>query len=160
MKRGDSMIRVELERLAERSGGELRPDAVVDAARDAASPLHGSFNWDDTEAAHLYRLHQARHLITAVVRYEPAPDGKSYLVAPVFVSLTADRKRDGAGYRLLASVLNDEDRRAQLLADARAEMQAFRHKYQRLTELARVFSAMADVEAEQATAAEPIEAAV
>jgi hypothetical protein len=55
--------------------GLLRIEKVVAAAADAASPLHDQFEWDDTEAAHRFRLGQARELIRAqkiVVRIGPA----------------------------------------------------------------------------------------
>lgn len=141
-------IRDELERLAALHGGELRADVVVNAARDETSPLHDSFEWDDSEAAEHWRLHQARMLIRAVVVYEPAKNG-SMVPQRVFVSLTSDRTKDGAGYRLTTAVLSDDERRAELLQDARAEMQCFREKYRRLTELAGVFAAMEAVEAQQ-----------
>lgn len=141
-----SAIRDELERLARANHGKLRPEAVVEAARSDTSPLHCSFTWDDTKAAQQYRLWQARQLINAVVVYEPAKDG-SHIARPVFVSLTTDRGAAGAGYRLLAEVLSDDEHRQRLLIDACGEMQAFRLKYRRLQALARVFEAMADVEA-------------
>lgn len=46
--------------------GELTPEAVEAKARNPRSPLHGYFEWDDTRAAHLYRLEQARQLIRTV----------------------------------------------------------------------------------------------
>lgn len=55
-----------LARILKRNGGILTPNAVLDDARDASSPLHDQFEWDDTEAAHQYRLQQARALIRSV----------------------------------------------------------------------------------------------
>jgi len=46
--------------------GTITPDAVVRAAAEEASPLHRHFEWDDTEAAHAFRLEQARTLIRSV----------------------------------------------------------------------------------------------
>lgn len=46
--------------------GRLDPADVVEAARDPASPLHGYFEWDDTEAARQHRLGQARQLIRRI----------------------------------------------------------------------------------------------
>ena len=50
----------------ERAAGRLTPEAVVEAARDPASPLHGWFTWDDEAAAHMQRIYQARRLIASV----------------------------------------------------------------------------------------------
>jgi hypothetical protein len=46
--------------------GQLAPEAVVEAARDPASPLHGYFLWDDEAAGHEFRMEQARQLIRSV----------------------------------------------------------------------------------------------
>jgi hypothetical protein len=66
--------------------GYLATEAVVDAAADPSSPLHGHFEWLDNKAGHLYRLGQARALIRTLripvrigtalvtsVAYVPAP---------------------------------------------------------------------------------------
>lgn len=129
----------ELHRLAQLNGGVLLPSTVVDAARDAASPLHGQFEWDDSEAAERYRLWQARQLIRVTVRMIKPEEPNS--AARVFVSLSTDRNESG-GYRVLADVLSNERMRAQLMEDARIEMRAFQRKYSDLTELANVFVAM------------------
>jgi hypothetical protein len=50
----------------EDSTGRLTAEAVVEAAADEASPLYTYFQWDDNQAAHQYRLHQARKLIRSV----------------------------------------------------------------------------------------------
>ena len=45
----------------------LTQQTVLDANRPADAPLHNEFEWDDTEAAEKYRLHQAGHLIRSLV---------------------------------------------------------------------------------------------
>lgn len=60
------LIRKRLERLAALNGGRLTPDAVVQDAKSAKSPLHDQFEWDDSEAARQWRLQQARDLIRSV----------------------------------------------------------------------------------------------
>jgi len=57
-------IKEELESLV--VDGSLEPERVVDAARNPNSSMHGQFNWDDTDAAHQYRISQARALIKRV----------------------------------------------------------------------------------------------
>lgn len=144
-KQRDSAIRAELTRLAAEHGGELQPKAVVDAARSEDSPLHKSFDWDDSDAAEKWRLTQARNLIRAVVTYEKV--GNKTIETRVFVSLTPDRKENGDGYRLTSSVMSNDTHRQQLLTDAMGEMQRFKEKYRRLSELAKVFAAMDEVTA-------------
>lgn len=131
----------ELQRIAQDAGGELRVADVVEAARAASSPLHGSFNWDDSEAAHAYRLQQARQLIRISVAY--IGDSEDSVSLRVFVSLTPDRyNENGGGYRIMTSVLSDKKQRAQLLQDALDEMHRFQAKYGALKELASVFGEM------------------
>lgn len=139
-KQRESAIRNELMRLVVLGGGELQPKAVVDAARSEESPLHKSFDWDDSEAAEKWRVTQARNLIRAVVTYEKV--GNKSVSTRVFVSLTPDREEHGVGYRLTSSVMSDDAHRQQMLSDAMGEMQRFKEKYRRLSELAKVFAAM------------------
>jgi hypothetical protein len=56
--------------------GRLTPEQVVDEAKDAKSPLHQFFDWDDSSAALSWRIEQARELIRRVkieVVYEDRP---------------------------------------------------------------------------------------
>ncbi len=55
-----------MQQLSEASGGRLTPQAVVDDAKDPASPLHAHFTWDVNEAAAERWLDQARTLIRTV----------------------------------------------------------------------------------------------
>jgi len=126
-----------LKAIQKRNGGRLYPEAVVAAARPAASPLHRYFEWDDGLAAEQYRLEQAADLIRIVVEVLPG----TKVETRVFVSLTSDRATRG-GYRLTLDVMNSAETRAQLLADARAELDQFRTKYRELSELAAVFEAI------------------
>ena len=53
----------------------LHAEDVVAAARDPLSPLHSKFQWDDSKAAHRYRLWQARQIIASVTI--KLPDGRA-----------------------------------------------------------------------------------
>jgi hypothetical protein len=121
--------------------GKLTPADVVEAARSKSSPLHDQFTWDDGEAAHQYRLIEARKLIQVQIEYLP----RAKADAPVYVSLRDDRAAPGGGYRLLAAVLSKEALRDKLLSDALDDLKHFKQKYHMLAELAEVFSAMAKI---------------
>lgn len=123
-------------------GGLLKPEAVVNHARDPSSALHACFEWDDTVAAHQHRLWQARQLI---VRVTVVP-AKGREPVQAFVSLSDDRQDEGGGYRATVSVMSDPARRAQLLAEAMADLDRLRAKYRGLEELAAVFQAAEEVE--------------
>jgi len=47
--------------------GSLTAKEVLDLARPKSSPIHSHFDWNDSEAAESWRLHQARMLIACVV---------------------------------------------------------------------------------------------
>lgn len=54
--------------------GLLTPTIVLDRARDPEHPLHRRFDWDDSEAAEKWRVHQAGQLIRSVkVNIERSP---------------------------------------------------------------------------------------
>lgn len=133
----------ELRRIAAAHSGILRPEDVIKAAKAESNPLHSAFTWDNTRAAHLWRLEQARHLIRVSVEYiEQAPKKPMR----VFVSLTTERKDGVKGYRDTIQVLTTKQLRQQLLEDARADMVLFRNKYQHLSELADVMRVMTKAE--------------
>ena len=46
--------------------GDLKPQMVLDEARDPDHPLHHRFTWDDTDAAEKWRLAEAQRLIRQV----------------------------------------------------------------------------------------------
>jgi hypothetical protein len=46
--------------------GRITPDVVLKDAEKSSSPLHDYFEWNDTKAAHAYRVDQARMLIRSV----------------------------------------------------------------------------------------------
>jgi len=43
-------------------GGEVTAEAILNDAKSPKSPLHDFFEWDDSEAAKKFRIHQARYL--------------------------------------------------------------------------------------------------
>lgn len=126
----------ELKRIATENDGILKPEIVVQEARPKTSPLHSRFTWDNTKAAHEYRLWQARQLIRVVVEVIDGIKGKH----EIFVSLSSDRKT--SGYRVITDVLSERDLCEQMLKDALDELKTFQRKYARLKELAAVFSAI------------------
>lgn len=51
-------------------GQPLVPQALVEYAKPKRSPIHHLFEWDDSEAARLHRLNQARQHIGAIVQID------------------------------------------------------------------------------------------
>lgn len=128
----------ELQAIEERDG-ILKPEAVVEYAKNPETELHKHFTWDDSEAGQRYRVWQARKLIRVTVTM--VNTGEKQIEAVAFVSLTIDRNH-GGGYRSIANVLTDSELKARMLNDALKELQIFRKKYAELKELAAVFDAI------------------
>lgn len=127
----------ELERIRIENGGLLIAEQVVEVAKDEDNPLHKYFQWDDTEAAHAYRLSQARQLISAMVTL--IPNVKRPVVA--YVSLRADRQYPEGGYHALVDVLSDREQREELLSEALDDLRTWERKYKILNELSIIFEA-------------------
>ncbi len=89
--------------------GRLTAAAVVEEAADPASPLHGHFEWNDTEAARKHREDQARALIRS---YKVRVKVHSFeLLAPRFVK---DPSRE-VGYTLTTRQRVADDRQREIL---------------------------------------------
>jgi len=117
--------------------GRLSPKKVVAWAKaHSGSALHGYFQWDDSRAAHQYRLWQARELIVSVEAvYDDGVKGQ------VYVSPTTTRHQ-GRGYHRLVDVMSDAALRAQFLTQALHELERICEKYSDLCELAGVRQAV------------------
>lgn len=120
----------ELEAL--RRNGLILPEVVVEWAREHPfSALHDQFEWDDAEAAHEYRMWQARKVIAINIVSE---DGERRVV-----SLSIDRKVAG-GYRDVETVLKDDELRKVLVRDALSEFKRVKAKYEHIKELSDVYA--------------------
>ncbi len=135
----NDLIVQELEQIREKGDGILKSETVVKYAENPDTALHSCFTWDDGEAAHQYRLYQARQVIRVCITNSPQED-----LPPmrVFVSLKGDRKEKGGGYRSMIDVLNDDEKRQRLLDQALSEAVNWQSKYKHLSELSQVFDAI------------------
>lgn len=132
-----------LEWLRVAASGELTPECVIAVARDPASALHSLFEWSETEAAHQYRLVQARALIRAVVvRYRNVPEAETRAVV-AFVNV---KHPDRQYYTATAVALSDPERRVIVLRQAWDDFQALRKRYEDLTEFASLFAALDEID--------------
>ena len=86
--------------------GVFRPEEFVIEARSPNHPAHGWFTWDDSAAAHRYRLQQARqfvriHIETPACQEIDVSSGETTisLTQPAMVSPISMRGRNsGGGY--------------------------------------------------------------
>ena len=124
----------ELDQIRSNAGGLLKAEDVVAFAADPGTALHARFTWDDSQAAHQYRLEEARKVIRIFVTFVEQP-GREPQKIRANVSLPEDRKLPGGGYRTIQQVMTHEDYRRQMLAEAVRELVRVRDKYQALREL-------------------------
>jgi len=128
----------ELERIRIRHNGRLESKSVVDAARPKDAPLHPAFEWNDKKAAENWRLEQASHMIRHI---DVVIENGSEDVKPIraFVSVKRDEDRS---YTSVQHALSDAELRAQVVAQAWAELEAWRKRHAELVEFAAVFATM------------------
>lgn len=134
-------VEVRVKEIADKHGGDLTPEMVVEDARDQRSPLHNRFEWDDEKAAHSHRIEQARKIIqscTLVVRTEDAGVIRSvaYIRNP---SVAANEQ----GYR---SVLVVRDSKQQSRSSLQYELERLLGNVERLRSLAVVLDVQEDLE--------------
>lgn len=91
----------------ERAHGHVTPEHVVDAARAPDHVWHHRFTWDDSVAAHRYRVDQARTLIRSV-RYEIRVENR--VLSSVAYVHDPDAAADEQRYVSVARIATDEDR--------------------------------------------------
>ena len=107
------------------------------------SVLKKFFEWDDTAAAEIYRLEQARGLIRAVhIVYEDAPAVQTRAYEMTIES--QEESKPVTMYRSTEDVLADPDSRAELLKRAMGELVSFQRRFRGLQELAVVFRSIDD----------------
>ena len=114
-------------------GENATPQEIVDRARDKDSELHKCFEWDDSIAAEKYRLVQARYVVHhLVIQEDKVPEDRPEI--RYFFKTKPDE-----GYTPTQTIVRVEDEYKTLLAQAYAELQAFKKKYSMLEELREIF---------------------
>lgn len=119
-------VRSELQRLYSRDK-ELKPSAVVEAAKVKGSPLHGCFEWDNGKAAHEFRLQQARKLIRVTVTLI---DGGS--ARDPYVHVPSESATQEGAYHPLSVVVENTDWFARAYAEAATKLKAAAESLQEL----------------------------
>lgn len=111
--------------------GRLEPAIVVEEARDASHPLHNRFEWDDSVAAHKYRLEQAHELITSIkITFRKAEDTQERSVR----AFHAVRDGKGFAYEPVEKVVHNPVIREVVLADMEREWRQLYQRYKTFSE--------------------------
>ncbi len=119
--------------------GTLKPDLVIEAARDPGSVLHNRFNWDVGIAAHEHWRYVARGIIRSV-RVEVRTETTT--VSCVAYVHNPDSGRE-QGYIAVRTVRTDRDAARSVLVD---EFSRAASALSRARELAVAFALAEDVE--------------
>lgn len=115
-------------------GESFTPADIVEAAKDEKSELHKCFTWDDTVAAAKWRKQEARVLSANLIVKVETSDKEIVNVRVI--------EPTSAGYAPTAVVVKSKTDYADLLARAKAELQAFKVKYSVVKELQNIFEAI------------------
>jgi hypothetical protein len=138
-----SVIDAELERLRKLNKGRLRAVDVVKAATPKTSPLHHCFTWDDSKAAHQWRIEQARDLIQCSCITLPNSDGQQVRVSR-YMSFKGDRANN-TGYRAMEDIMANSKLTAMMLKEALSDLSIWEARYKRLEALAPIRKAASEV---------------
>lgn len=120
-------------------GEEVKPEQVVEKATNPDSELHKCFDWDDSSAANKFRLYQARLVINHLIVVTRETEDEEKEPVQFRVMMKNDNNRD-SGYKQTLVMVRDEDEYSKLLEQAYKELQAFKQKYQCLSELAEIIA--------------------
>lgn len=128
-----------LGKIGSRMGGALTAEVVLEDAAKKGSFLHDLFEWNDSAAAHRYRMDQARHLIRSVeVVYCDVPEQRGPIRA--FVTIEKCEGVAPSEYLKLCDILSNPEHKAALLAQAKREAKQWAAKYRQFTELAAIIA--------------------
>lgn len=117
-------------------GISVKPEEIVDKARDESTELHKCFEWDDTKAAEKYRVYQARQIVCHLIVKEVNDDPQKHEVR--FFYKTDSQE----GYKPTSYIMRNKDEYHKLLERVLAELSAFKKKYSTLKELEGVWEAI------------------
>jgi hypothetical protein len=128
--KGTLTVRSEFERIYMRDGS-LEPEVIVAEATPEGSPLHRYFIWDDSTAAHQWRLWKARNLI-GKVKISVTTEPEHSVRVRAYVSVP---RSDGRSYESLSDALGNDETRDMVLEQCAQELAAVRHKYAALCDV-------------------------
>ncbi len=125
----------EIMRIKNKNGGDVSPDSIVAEASRKTNPLHVLFTWDDSEAAHKYRLSEAGSLLRAIeITYVELPE-QPRRAFEVSYKKPSGRQDKQTLYTTAEEAAADPDNHAKLIAEAVRTLMAWRCRFRYLQEL-------------------------
>jgi hypothetical protein len=137
-----------LETLVRKHGGRVGPSDLLDEACDPASPFHCLFEWDDSEAADLYRLAQAAGLLRrwrgSIIRIHAQTREVEITTTRRVESPQGERGKGRSSYMPTEKIMADPQMRDDMIRTVLRELSAYRKRYSDLVALSEVWRAIDD----------------
>lgn len=135
------IVEKELRRIQKKHGA-LTPPVIVEESRPENAVLHHRFTWDDNEAAHQYRLWQARQIVQVVTFLHPQMDTpvRSFQSVTMEAKDEEDQTYSTRIYVDTKEAFKNPALRAQILERAHREAADFAVRYKSFVELAEIIS--------------------
>lgn len=131
----------------ERMGTACTAEQIVGEAKRRASPLHPYFDWNDTEAAHKYRMEQARYYVRHIEVVIITQEGETTTRGWHHVAIEHEAAdEDGTAYVAAMTIRKDRYLGEQVIAHALRELEGWRRRYAEYGEVfGEVFAAIPKV---------------
>jgi len=133
-----TIVAKELTRIIETSGGNVSPTVIVKKARPKNSPIHECFEWDNSKAADMYRIEQAKYLLRSVTITVQDGSGKAVSVR-AFPNIETP---EGNFYTTNAIVMDDLELTEKLETQVQRELLYLRRKGANLKRFKKVWRAV------------------
>jgi len=128
-------VKQELEEIRRQHNGLLRPEDIVKYAKNKNTALHKQFEWDESKAAHEYRITQAMGIIRRI-KVNIYEDEKKEKIIKVrqYVSLPNDRNSEKI-YREITEVLSKESLKLNYLESVQSEYESMKIKLKSISKI-------------------------
>lgn len=110
---------------------------VLTDAETAESPLHDYFEWEDSEAAHKYRVNQARYLLRSIV-VTVTTNGEEHDARLTYNVIVKDKST----YVPIERVMTDKEIHEQVVEKALRQLRSWQRQYREVQELYHVVDAI------------------
>lgn len=117
-------------------GESATPAQIVDRAKDETSELHKCFDWNDTEAAYKWRIHQARQVVCHLVIKQTDEERKQNKPQRRIF----EKPSHESGYKPVTLIVQNQDEYQRLLSMAYADLQKFKARYSSLSEMEEILA--------------------
>lgn len=144
-KRKKSKLCKELDLISKKNKGVISKPIIVEEAQIKGSYLNNLFKdkglFDAKKTMEYAQMTFAGMILRSYQVWVTVEDGEP-IKTRGFVSLSTDRKKGTGIYRPIVNIMKNDKHREIMLNDAIKELNAFKHKYATLTELAPIFEAI------------------